>query len=158
MDSTVNDIILGEEQELALNSIKTFIKEGKDPAFLLQGSAGTGKSLLTSYIIKWCEDTGIQYQLCAPTHKAALVMSRYTNRDAITLHKLLSLSPKLDIFALDFNNLMFKIKDQAAEMPYKGVVICDEASMINDDLYQVLLEKCGLYNNKIVFVAKIIWP
>lgn len=155
MDSTVNDIILGEEQELALNSIKTFIKEGKDPAFLLQGSAGTGKSLLTSYIIKWCEDTGIQYQLCAPTHKAALVMSRYTNRDAITLHKLLSLSPKLDIFALDFNNLMFKIKDQASEMPYKGVVICDEASMINDDLYQVLLEKCGLYNNKLLFIADL---
>lgn len=150
----LTNVILGEEQELALNSIKTFI-EGKDPAFLLQGPAGTGKTLLISCVINWCEQTGIQYQLCAPTHKAALVMSRYTDRDAITLHKLLSLSPRLDIFALDFNNLMFQSKGQSAEMPYKGLVICDEASMINDDLYQVLLEKCALYKNKLLFVCDL---
>lgn len=148
----LTNVILGEEQELALNSIKTFIKNGTEPAFRLQGSAGTGKTLLISCVINWCETQNIQYQLCAPTHKAALVMSRYTDREAITLHKLLSLSPKLDIFALDFNNLMFQSKGQSAEMPYKGIVICDEASMINDDLYQVLLEKCKLYKNKLIFV------
>lgn len=151
----LTNISLGDEQEMALNSIKTFIKEGQSPACLLQGSAGTGKTLLISCIIDWCEQENIPYQLCAPTHKAALVMSRYTDRSAITLHKLLSLSPKLDIFALDFNNLMFQSKGQSAEMPYKGIVICDEASMINDDLYKVLLEKCGAYQNKIVYVADL---
>lgn len=143
---------LGKEQKQALESITSFIESGTDTAFLLKGSAGTGKTLLISYIIDFCEKHDIQYQLCAPTHKAALVMSRYTDRNAITIHKLLSLSPKLDIFALDFNNLMFKTRDNAADMPYKGLVICDEASMINDDLYMVMLEKCKQYKNKLLFV------
>ena len=145
-------IELGKEQKTAFESIKTFIKEQNESAYLLSGAAGTGKTYLIKYIIDWLEQEGIQYQLCAPTHKAALVMSQYTEREAITLHKLLSLSPKLDIFALDFNNLMFYTKGQSADMPYKGLVICDESSMINDDLYEVLLEKCKLYNNKMLFV------
>ena len=132
--------------------VTEFIRTGTNPACLYFGSAGTGKTIVVNHIINWCEQNNINYALCAPTHKAALVISKYTNRDAATLHKLLSLSPNLDIFELDFNNLMFKIgKNMSESMPYKGVVICDECSMINDDLYEVLLKKCGEYCNKLVF-------
>lgn len=148
-----NEIKLGEEQEYILNKLKEFISERKEPTCLYHGSAGTGKSILIKYLINWCEQKQIQYSLCAPTHKAALVLSRYTNRDAITLHKLLALSPNLNIFALDFNNLMFYSKGCAAEMPYEGVIICDEASMINDDLYEALLAKAKEFNNQVIFVA-----
>jgi hypothetical protein len=144
---------LGEEQEKALSMVKDFIKGRPSPACLYYGSAGTGKSLLVNYIIEYLESNNISYCLCAPTHKAALVLSRFTNRDACTLHKLLSLSPKLDIFALDFRNLMFQSKGYAAEMPYKGVVICDESSMINDDLYDCLITKAAEFSNIVVFTG-----
>ena len=35
-------IELGEEQKTAFESIKTFIKEQNEPAYLLSGAAGTG--------------------------------------------------------------------------------------------------------------------
>lgn len=47
----------------------------------------------------------------------------------MTLHKLLALSPRLDIFDLDFNNLLFQSRS-SKEIPKNGVVICDEGSMI----------------------------
>lgn len=146
-------LTLGEEQETALAMMKKFIVDKQSPAFLYYGSAGTGKSILVNFLIKYLEGNGISYTLCAPTHKAALVLSRYTDREAITLHKLLSLSPKLDIFALDFNNLLFNSRGYSPDMPYNGVIICDESSMINDDLYELLLTKAGEFQNQIIFTG-----
>lgn len=149
-------ITLGEEQEQAYEMVINFIKNKTAPACVYYGSAGTGKTLIVNYIIEWCEKNSIPYTLCAPTHKAALVLSKYTDRDAITLHKLLALSPNLDIFALDFNNLMFKMgMNKSGDMPYKGVVICDECSMINDDLLEVLTKKCSEYESLLCFCGDI---
>lgn len=146
------EIILGNEQLEALSLIKSFIN-GNELVFSLTGSAGTGKSLLESYIIKYLEEKEIDYALCAPTHKAALVMKTYTKRSAVTLHKLLALSPKLDILELDFRSLHFNRKFGQENIPYKGIVICDEASMINDDLFDYLIKKCEEFNSKIIFIS-----
>lgn len=146
-------IILGEEQEKALSLVQNFILNDDSPAFLLCGAAGTGKTATTNELIQWLQRVNIPYTLCAPTHKAALVLSRATEREAITIHSLLALSPKLDIFALDFNNLLFHSKTDQTKMCYKGLVICDEASMINDDLYELLLRRCQEFQNKILFLA-----
>ena len=153
MSENIN-VALGEDQEKALSIMKDFVQNGTESACLIYGAAGTGKTILTNYLINWCEKENIPYTLCAPTHKAALVLSRATDRDAITIHSLLSLSPKLDVFALDFNNLLFHTRNSSMNMCYDGVVICDESSMINDDLYDLLLEKCKSYKNKIIFVGK----
>ena len=147
------NIQLGEQQEEALSMVKNFILEKKDIACLYYGSAGTGKSILVNFLIDWLEENDIPYRLCAPTHKAALVLSRYTDREALTLHRLLALSPKIEIFELDFNNLMFLSRGHSADMPENGVIICDESSMINDDLYETLLAKCKEFNNQIVFTG-----
>lgn len=146
-------IILGEDQEKALNMVIKFINDHKEPACLYYGSAGTGKSVLVNYIIDWCERNRIQYALCAPTHKAALVLERYTEREAVTLHKLLSLSPNLDIFALDFRNLMFKCNGNVTSIPKRGIVICDESSMINNDLYSCLIAQVQEQDSQIIFTG-----
>lgn len=147
-------IELGDDQKKAFDMVTDFIKNGTSPACLYFGSAGTGKTLVANNIINWCEQNNVEYALCAPTHKAALVLSKYTDRPTVTLHKLLSLSPDLNIFELDFNNLIFKVgKGISNTMPYKGVVICDECSMINNDLYKVLLKKCSEFKNKMVMVG-----
>lgn len=146
-------IELGKDQLEAFDMVKRFVKHSSSQSCLYYGSAGTGKSLLLNEIVKWLEQEKVDYVLCAPTHKAALVMSRYTQREAITLHQLLALSPRLDIFDLDFNNLLFHSKNPTYLIPRNGVVICDESSMINDGLYELLLKKLSVCNTKLVFTG-----
>lgn len=146
-------IVLGEEQKAALNKIQNFITTGTETSISLSGAAGTGKTLVISYILNWLQHKNIPYYLCAPTHKAKTVIEHYTNEEAVTLHKLLELSPKLDILELDFNNLIFDVKEASTTIPYNGVVICDEASMINDSLFDLLEEMCNTNNSKIIFIG-----
>lgn len=144
-------IKLSNEQNQAIELIKKFINN-KEIACSLTGSAGTGKSTVIANIIQYLESNFIRYCLCAPTHKAKTVVEYYTHRDAITLHKLLALSPRLDIFDLDFNNLLFQSRS-SKEIPKNGVVICDEGSMINDDLFDLLIKRCKEKDAKIIFVS-----
>lgn len=149
----MSKIQLGEEQVCALQEIEKFLESSK-PAFCLYGSAGTGKSFMINQIIKVVCKKKMQYALIAPTHKAALVMTQYTGQDAETIHSILALSPNLEILKLDFSQLMFQSKS-SEKLPVDGVVICDEASMINDDLYNVLIDKCSELNTKVIFVGDI---
>lgn len=144
-------ISLGEEQEQGLQMMKDCISSDSSINTLIYGSAGTGKSLLINHLVKYLESKNIPYCLCAPTHKAALVMERYTDREAVTLHKLLSLSPNIQIFELDLRRLLFFVGRSSPSIPYKGVVICDEASMINDNLYDLLLTMAKQYSCHICF-------
>lgn len=149
----MNKIQLGEEQLQALQSMKTFIESSPETAFTLVGSAGTGKTTIMKELIKWLKYK-IDYCLCAPTHKAKLVIEKLTGEsEAVTLHKLLSLSPNIEIFNLDFKDLKFRMGKASGNIPYEGVVICDEASMVNDELYKLLVDQCKIFNSKIIFVC-----
>lgn len=147
----MKDIILGEEQVQVLNSTYDFI-QSKETALTINGFAGSGKSLITRYLIEHLEKKRIRYTLCAPTHAAKVVLERFTNRDGITLHKLLSLSPNIEIMNLDFNDLKFITGNSSEHFPVKGIIICDEASMINDDLFDLLIKRCKEYECKVIFV------
>lgn len=140
---------LGEEQKNAISSILDFLKTDKI-CISLVGAAGTGKSFTISQLLPLLK---CEYQLCAPTHKAALVMRKYCNANAITIHSLLALSPVLDITKFDILNLSFFTTKKPMQIPNKGLVICDEASMINDDLFDLIIERCKSYNSKILFVS-----
>ena len=149
----MNKIILGEQQQEALNLIKDFI-HSKKRVFSLVGYAGTGKSTMMKQIIEYLEDKYIRYVLCAPTHKARSVIMFSTQRDAYTLHQILKLSPVVDIMELDMRNLQFVTNlYKSLEIPYDGVLICDESSMINDVLFKLLLSKCKDHNCKIIFLG-----
>ena len=151
--SKKRDFELGEEQLQALSLIKDFIKNSNDTAFSLCGSAGTGKTTLEKEIIDYLNDEWLDYSLCAPTHKAALVMRQTTREDAITLHKLLSLSPNVEILDLDFRELQFRTSRVVNAIMPKSIIICDEASMINDDLFELLIQKCNDKKAKIIFLS-----
>lgn len=144
-------IQLGKEQLKALEKIKTFITDSEDTSFSLTGVAGSGKSTVVGYLIQWLNGK-INYCLVAPTHKAALVMERYSGIKARTLHSLLALSPNIEIFELDFRELDFKT-GESTEIPRNGVVICDEASMINDDLFDLLEDRCEERHTKIIYIS-----
>lgn len=151
-------IVLSKEQEEALSEINKFIKSKDKVSFTLSGYAGTGKTFLTKYLLDKLQQEGMySFMLCAPTHKAALVLQEYSGRDVITIHKLLSLSPILDIMDLDMANLEFYLDDTKLRnyMVSDGLIICDEASMVNDDLYDMLVKQSKKYGNKILFLGDI---
>ena len=145
--------MLSKEQQNGLDKIKDFISFSKNIAFSLTGAAGTGKTLCIKHLIEWIEQYGYLYTLCAPTHKAALVLKKYTERETNTIHRLLSLSPNIQILELDLRELEFITSKPCNNIPYNGIVICDEASMINDDLFDLLIEKVSERNTKIIFVS-----
>lgn len=146
--------VLGEQQAEALDRIRSFLDSEGGDAFCLYGSAGTGKSFMIKRIIELVKKKKMQYCLVAPTHKATLVMTQYTGEMAETLHKLLALSPNLEILKLDLKQLEFQSKSSEC-IPAHGVVICDEASMINDDLYDIIMEKCSEMGTKVIFCGDI---
>ncbi|MFN3380302.1 MAG: AAA family ATPase, partial [Runella zeae] len=55
--------------------------------FLLKGYAGTGKTTLISTVIKVITKFGYKTVLLAPTGRAAKVMSNYSKKKALTIHK-----------------------------------------------------------------------
>lgn len=142
---------LGEQQKEAVELIKDFVNS-KEEVFSLQGFAGTGKSFIIKVISDYFESKRINYLLCAPTHKAKLVLENFTGQEAVTLHKLLALAPNIEILELDFNNLNFVVTS-SGEIPRGGVIICDEASMISDDLFSLLTNRCKENKCKIIFVS-----
>lgn len=148
-------IILGEEQQQALECIIEFINS-KKVVFSLIGYAGTGKSTMIKQMIDYIESKKISYVLCAPTHKAKSVIMYATERDAITIHQLLKLSPNIEILDLDLRDIKFISSfKKPLEIPYGGIVICDESSMVNDVLFHLMVEKCSSLHCKIIFVGDI---
>lgn len=146
-----SDIILSEEQKEALQRMKDF-SNTDETVLVLQGYAGTGKTSLLKEYIKFLESSNIDFALCAPTHKAKLVIEEVTEREAITVHKLLSLTPNIEIFELDYKDLKFQC-NSLIEIPYNGIIIVDEASMINDEIYKLLLDICHQYGTKLLFIG-----
>lgn len=147
----MDQIVLSDEQLEAIQKIKEFLSSD-ETAFSLVGSAGTGKTLIMNKLVNDLKGV-ITVQLCAPTHKAKLVLQRSTGRECTTLHSLLALTPNLDIFELDFNELIFRSNSENVTIPRNGLVICDEASMINDDLFKTLIKRCSERYTKILFVS-----
>lgn len=153
----VESINLGDEQIEALNRLEEFV-HSKEDCICLSGSAGTGKTSICKELIDYLDDEQINYVVAAPTHRAKLVLEALTGcTDTYTVHQLLALSPNIEIFELDYRELVFEI-DKAkgkynSAIPYNGVVIVDEASMINDDLFDLLVEKCRKSKSKVIFVG-----
>lgn len=153
LEKSYLDFKLGEEQRNVLLSIFNFIQSKKEKVCTLNGFAGSGKSNLTKLITRYLEYKNIPYVLATPTHKAKGVLAAYTERDVTTLHKLLTLRPTIDIMELDFKDLKFSSTTLDSGIPYNGVLIVDECSMVNKALYDFIIKKTFDRNCKTIFVG-----
>lgn len=114
-----------EGQTKVLRHLSAFILTEKErPLYLLRGYAGTGKTTLITTLVRTLPQIGINYQLLAPTGRAAKVMSKYTGKTASTLHR------KLYHFQASSNG---ELRITRAENKFKNTIfIVDECSMISD--------------------------
>ena len=97
---------------------------------IITGGPGTGKTLLIDLIIKNLEKLNIkQIELLAPTGKAADQITKRTNKLAKTIHSFLK-----------WNKIEFEVNQKNPSNV--EVIIIDEFSMININLFYALLIAC----------------
>lgn len=145
---------LSVDQTIILLAIFELIESDNFQEITLSGAAGTGKSTMASIIYRFCRKIGISLQLASPTNKAAKILGQMIgDADAVlTIHSLLGLRPQIDILELNMRDLQFR-QESKSIIPYKGLLIVDECSMVNDPLYDELIKSCKGQRCKILFIG-----
>ncbi|MBR0073216.1 MAG: AAA family ATPase [Bacteroidales bacterium] len=93
-------------------------------AFVLKGYAGTGKTSLVRALIQTLPQLRVRSVLLAPTGRAAKVLSGYSGRRALTIHK--------KIYSTTADNYGIMRCAKARNKHSYTLFIVDEASMIGD--------------------------
>jgi len=142
-------ITLSDQQFEAIQRIKKWLKEKDKTFFTLAGAAGSGK---TTVIKKILDNYRNGVVVSAPTHKATGVIRNITNKESATLHSLLGLKPDLFLENFDPNFPVFN-PISPPRITYHSLVVLDEASMVNQDLFNLIKEKTKNSRTKVLFVG-----
>lgn len=141
-------ITFNQEQFEGLEKIFHWLKNG-ETFFTLAGAAGTGKSTIIKKIL---DNYRYGVVVSAPTHKAVSVIREITGKESATLHSLLGLRPDIDLSNFDPNFPIFNPIALSKINNYNLVVI-DECSMINQNLFDLIKEKTSNSSTKVLFVG-----
>ena len=135
-----------EKQAILFYELSKFIfNRDKDALFLLKGYAGTGKTSTIGALVNSLGKVGKNTVLLAPTGRAAKVISHYSQKKALTIHKKIYFPKKQSNGSVDFTLQINKHKNT--------IFIVDEASMISDGVHNSkLFEKVSLLNDLVRYV------
>ena len=149
---------LNDQQKSALYELEKFIEDG-GTEITLSGYAGTGKSTIIGIFSKWLDHRigrgNIVYT--APTHRANVITKQNNpNANVYTLSALFGFTPDTDIAmeqgSLDLRELEFRAKNQMKYEPGQLIII-DEASMVQDGLYEYIQEIVAKHNGSVIYVG-----
>lgn len=136
-----------ELDELQIKAVMGSIQNG---LFLLSGGPGTGKTTTINMMIRYFEAEGLDIFLAAPTGRAAKRMTEATGFEARTIHRMLELNSALS--DEDTRKVRFERNE---ENPLEAdVVIIDEMSMVDIQLFQALL-KAVVPGTRLVLVGDV---
>ncbi|MBW3042286.1 damage-inducible protein [Prochlorococcus marinus str. XMU1408] len=122
----------------------------------MKGFAGSGKTYLSMKFLKKVDDLGLCWTVVAPTHKAVGVLREGLRNEAIqptwfpsTIHRLLRLKLKrqADI------EICERTDQTESSLENLGLVLIDEASMIDATLLEITLECARCNSTRLVFVG-----
>jgi len=115
-----------DEQLVFCRQMADFLSgEIDNKCFILRGYAGTGKTTSVAALVKSLPAFRLRASLLAPTGRAAKVMTSYSGRTALTIHK--KIYRKRSAVSTDMS---FQLAPNLAE---HTLFIIDEASMIADE-------------------------
>lgn len=115
-----------EEQKLALLAMADLVsKQNKQDFLILSGAAGTGKTSITTCLIKYLNYQKIQFKIAAPTGRAARILGKKSGATSTTIHSLIYNS----VSDPNTGEVTFKLKPNTVK-DY-SVYLLDEASMIS---------------------------
>ncbi|SFG76311.1 ATP-dependent DNA helicase [Pedobacter insulae] len=117
------------EQLIFCQKVATFLTQQQHHScFILRGYAGTGKTTSIAALVGALPHFKLKVVLLAPTGRAAKVISNYTGKRALTIHK--KIYRKRSAVSLE---MAFQLAPNLAE---QTLFIVDEASMIADEWNQ----------------------
>lgn len=117
-----------EQLEFCAKATTFLTQKETDKCFILRGYAGTGKTTSVAALVKALPHFKLKVVLLAPTGRAAKVISNYTNKTALTIHK--KIYRKRNAVSTE---MAFQLAPNLAE---NTLFIVDEASMIADEWNQ----------------------
>lgn len=134
------------KQQKLLSELSNFIFDtNNDGLFILKGYAGTGKTTSISTFVNFLWKVGKKAVLLAPTGRAAKVISGYSKRKALTIHKKIYFPKKQSNGSVSFTIQPNKHTNT--------IFIVDEASMISDQVQSAkLFENGSVLNDLISYV------
>jgi len=141
-------ITLNDEQFEGLRKIELWLKS-RDTFTTLAGFAGTGKSTVVK---KSLDGFRRRIAVSACTHKAKKVIINTTGQEGTTLHALLGLRPDLDLDSFNPNDPKFSPIAKPKLDNFDFIVI-DEASMVNEGLFELLKFTAEGLRTKILFMG-----
>lgn len=135
-------IELTGEQSAALEAIESFLRDDDLDAFILRGSAGTGKTTLIAKLMDTMGKMNLSCALMAPTGRAARIighkigqMSGDSAHDSSTIHREIYGSPTVSVNeSAEAENdpgvrMVFPLK---TDEPTAAIFVIDESSMLGD--------------------------
>ncbi|MCD8512880.1 MAG: AAA family ATPase [Nitrincola sp.] len=138
-------IVLNTDQQHAMNQVEFFLRNPRMDAFILCGSAGTGKTTLVARIIERVRSKGVSCMLVAPTGRASRILNTKLDQllaeddqlpSVMTLHsaiyyfKEISVDLERESVGQSAIKMRFPIKRDGQTCQ---LVIVDEASMVGDN-------------------------
>jgi exodeoxyribonuclease-5 len=124
--------------------------------FVLSGYAGTGKTFLSARLLERVERSGLCWTVVAPTHKAVGVLRRQLELAGLqptwypsTIHRLLRLKLRRE---RDIERCE-ETGQTAASLEHLGLVLVDEASMVDGALLEIALRCSHPFGTRLVFVG-----
>ena len=129
-----NDIILNPEQEKAFDEF--ILKKN----IFITGPAGTGKSVTLKKIIDHCKEKNITLGITATTGSAALLIG------GKTIHSFLGIGIAKDSALNIFNYAKYRLSHIIKKLRLLKVLIIDEISMMNDELFDKISDYLKLVN------------
>ena len=151
-----SSLALSEGQQLAYESLKTFVKNRAMKYFILSGYAGTGKTFLVCKLIAALQEKGLKVKVGAPTNKAARNAESIARTQhmvfvgASTIASLLGQQPEINE---DSGKEEFKSNSARVKIGEYDIVFLDEFSMIGQKDLDQILEITQYKDVKLVFVG-----
>jgi exodeoxyribonuclease-5 len=148
---------LTEGQQQAAEAFAAWLAAPYDGTpFVLSGYAGTGKTYLSRHLLQQVEATGLCWTVVAPTHKAVGVLRQHLAWAGLqptwfpsTIHRLLRLKLKRqgDLERCE------ETEQTAGALENLGLVLVDEASMVDSTLLEISLRCAHPFRTRLVFVG-----
>ena len=130
--------MLTKSQEFAKKEIQKFINDSVNTCMCISGKPGTGKSYFVKEIIPQLIRGKYEYALTATTNKAAAVI------DGVTTYSFFGLR-------VTFKEGDYVINDSNLKRIYNTVIVVDEASMLDWELFKIITT--AIVRCKFIFVG-----
>ena len=148
---------LTADQSAAAESFAGWLKQSPDGTpFVLSGFAGSGKTFLSMHLLRQVEQLGLCWTVVAPTHKAVGVLRQALDLEGLqptwypsTIHRLLRLKLKRSADS----ELCEPTEQTAMALENLGLVLVDEASMVDSTLLGIALQCAHPFRTRLVFVG-----